>query len=82
MKYRFEYESENAEQDFATIMDILLTAAERGVKIYKDAKSTDNEAETLKAFTNLNQGVADLGSKLDDFREVIDNKPVKEKEKK
>ena len=71
MKYKFEYESDNAEQDLATVVDILMGALERGVKIYKDAKSEETEDTALETFSELNKNVAGLGEKLDDFREVI-----------
>ena len=71
MKYKFEYESENAEQDFAQIMDILMSAVERGVKIYKDVKSVDAEAEKQQSIEKLNENVEELSGKLDDFREVV-----------
>lgn len=72
MKYTINLESDNAEQDLANIVEIFMNAMERGVEIYKDAKSTDNEAQALKTFKDLNQNVADLGTKLSDlnFKEV------------
>ena len=72
MKYRFEYESDNAEQDFKQVVDILMNALERGVKIYKDATSVDKEDTALETFNELNKNVAGLGSKIDDFKEVVE----------
>ena len=71
MKYRFEYESDNAEQDLAKVVDIIMGALERGVKIYKDVTSEEKEDTALETFGELNKNVADLGSKIDDFREVV-----------
>lgn len=74
MKYVLNYESENAEQDFANIMDTLMLALERGAKIYKDLKSEDQDRETMKTVNRIESDVANLGSKLDDFREVFTEK--------
>ena len=71
MKYRFEYESDNAEQDLAKVVDVLMGALERGVKIYKDVTSEEKEDTALETFSELNKNVAGLGEKLDDFREVV-----------
>ena len=71
MKYKIEYSSENAEQDIAQIVDILLGGVERALRIYKDSQSDDREEKALDTFENLNENVASLGEKLDDFREVF-----------
>ena len=71
MKYKVEYSSDNAEQDIATIVDIILGGVERAFKIYKDSQSDDREATALDTFEDLNKNVAGLGEKLEDFKEVV-----------
>lgn len=84
MKYTINvnYESESLEDDLAKLADIVMGSVERYFKIEKENKVQSEISELDHTVRGLDTRIDGLESKIDDFREVISEKPAKEKKEK